>query len=142
MANMSAAEVLKAELAGLSPVKPTNQAKPEKAASEAKPESVPMEVEAAEEAVPGLAETSRDEDVVIPDAVQEDASVADDSKAAEEEHVAGSKRSFEEGPGAKTPTEEGVTAVEEEDEDEGTNTPTLALKVNPDGSVEQEDTVK
>ena len=31
MANMSAAEVLKAELAGLSPVKPTSQAKPEKA---------------------------------------------------------------------------------------------------------------
>lgn len=149
MANMSAAEVLKAELAGLSPVKPSKETKPEKTSSETdgpKSAGAPMEVQFTEDAVPGLGVTSGDDDVVIPDAsTQDDIPAPDDGNVdleGEDGHLTGTKRTFEEGPGAKTPPEDGVTVVEEEDEDEGTNTPTLALKVNPDGSVEQEDTVK
>jgi hypothetical protein len=60
--------------------------------------------------------------------------------SAVEEILAGAKRKFEEGPGEPDATEE-VVSIEEDDDDDGA-TSSLAVKVNSDGTVEQEDVVK
>lgn len=152
MANLSAAEVLKAELAGLSPVKSS--------ASKSALPSKPVERQPAiVTEIPGLGSFNRNNAVVPVRPVDMDTSIGEsdmdadgepdpdakvthaiNSETNEEADISiGTKRKFEEGPGT------GVNDVIEdvvtiEDDDEPAATP--ALKVNADGTVEQEDTVK
>ena len=171
MANMSAAEVLKAEMSGLTPVKPDRSLpiKPPPTASvavsspatlEASPMStsppirnfVPGNIEDDSDDVPGFgnhrngfappvdvsmnaAPTENDADAdgePDPDALQINGGIT-----GEVEPVAGMKRKFDEGPAIDDADE--VTV--EDDEDVPVDAP-LAMKVNPDGTVEQEDTVQ
>lgn len=164
MANMSAAEVLKAQLNGLSPVKPSAKDSP---VPVSKPE--PMDesnVDDDMDGVPGLGAFSRQRDPspsLPPPPVPQlpssqtpgesdadadadaDAELDPDTKmlSADSEAVsgevldilAGAKRKYEEGPGSDEPAED----IEEDDDD---HTPSLILKVNSDGTAEQEDHVK
>ena len=161
MANMSAAEVLKAQLNGLSPVKPSAKDSP---VPVSKPE--PMNesyVDDDMDGVPGLGAFScqRDPSPSLPPPVPQlprtqtpaesdadaDTELDPDTKmlSAVPEAVAGdpldmlagAKRKFEEGPGSDEPAED--VMIEEDDDDP---TPSLILKVNSDGTAEQEDHVK
>ncbi|KAF9057427.1 XRN 5'-3' exonuclease N-terminus-domain-containing protein [Panaeolus papilionaceus] len=159
MANMSAAEVLKAELAGLSPVKPSAKAAqppapaPQEQEVQQQPASPPKPVVTEDENmdddddVPGLG--------ARPAPVQVSATTSDPSNVAdifnedvhpmiEDDGGVGTKRKFEEGPGSEDADgEDDVVVIEDEPEEDGDVAPTtLALKVNPDGTVEQEDTIK
>jgi 5'-3' exoribonuclease 2 len=159
MANMSAAEVLKAQLNGLSPVKPSA-----KDSLVSKPE--PMDesnVDDDMDGVPGLGAFSRQRDPSpslppppvpqlprsqTPAESDADAELDPDTKipSADSETVvgevldilAGAKRKFEEGPGSDEPAED-VVMIEEDEDDPTTS---LTLKVNSDGTAEQEDHVK
>jgi len=165
LANMSAAEVLKAELAGLSPVKP----KPLLKTASLPPKPQPMQVVIEKDPLPSnveqsfsvpkmpgippppttppLHEDGLDVDVDAdgePDpestmAISDSVGRHDD---AVDEILAGTKRKFEEGPGEPDVTEEDVVSVEEDEDDGDGVTSSLALKVNPDGTVEQQDVVK
>ena len=204
LANMSAAEVLKAELAGLSPVKPLAKPPSKIASLPSKPQ--PMVVQEKDETCPyalplnaeqsfspcvtsdilfstttpvceeGVdvdvvvdtgpvpnvdvvvdadADADADADVVDADADADgdpdpDPSVQTNDSAVDyqvtdavQEILAGAKRKFEEGPGAQDASEEDVISIEDEDDADGDGvSPSLALKVHPDGTVEQEDVVK
>ena len=174
MANLSAAEVLKAELSGLVPVKslPAKPPSPTKpvvpvATLEAAPMSyspivtsmspVTQNVDEDEE-VPGFGnhrsvmppEPVCTSDAIIVDSKDANVDVAPKSDAeasinstGDLDHVAGVKRKLEEGPAAPDESADDIVTVEEED-DAPSDVPSgvPALKVNPDGTVEQEDTVK
>ncbi|KAF8165046.1 XRN 5'-3' exonuclease N-terminus-domain-containing protein [Crassisporium funariophilum] len=162
MANMSAAEMLKAELSGLSPVKPpaVKKTSPSPATSMEGIEPLPSDPT---DDVPGLRAHANHKNIVssllpppIPQSTRSqtpaesdadadgdpdpDAKMLSGEDATDEVHdmLTGAKRKFEEGPGSDEPAED-VTAIEGEDDDAP---PTLNLKVNSDGTVEQEDTVK
>ncbi|KAJ3516204.1 hypothetical protein NLJ89_g1262 [Agrocybe chaxingu] len=157
MANMSAAEVLKAELSGLSPVKPSASASKSAPAREPpivkiSPAPTPM-IEVDE--VPGLGATQTlpttpeadvdadgepDPDVKMLSGAE--ASNTNDIDTETPNALVGTKRTFEEGPGENDSNgaTDDVIVIEEEDEEEAPAA--LSLKVNPDGTVEQEDTVK
>ncbi|KIL68250.1 hypothetical protein M378DRAFT_941926 [Amanita muscaria Koide BX008] len=167
MANMSAAEVLKAELASPSatsakldlslPMKPISSAISSTAAApSASLDAARMSAPVAKVLTPDVAYESLEEstedfpglgtaDLAMSDATEErklDIPSQDDPGVDTELH--GVKRKFEEGPGE--PADEGdeeVATIEDEDE-EGAPVPSKrhALKVNPDGTVEQEDTVR
>ena len=164
MANMSAAEVLKAQLNGLSPVKPSAKDSPFPVS---KPELMnESNVDDDIDGVPGLSAFSRQRDPSpslppppvpqLPSSqtpVERDADadadaeldletkmVSADSEAVSGEVLdilAGAKRKFEEGPGSDEPVED--VMIEEDDD---YPTPSLTLKVNSDGTAEQEDHVK
>ncbi|KAF8897241.1 XRN 5'-3' exonuclease N-terminus-domain-containing protein [Infundibulicybe gibba] len=170
MANMSAAEMLKAELSGLTPVKP-NLALPPKPSPTTIAPTPSLDASRMSEIssngfsndmdeVPGFGQHRRNTNVTQSiSTVQETSNPSDptpmesdpdadgdpdpDDKqmnvdlAGSAEVTVGVKRKLGEG------TEEEVeeVAVEEDDEAPG-DASALALKVNPDGSVEQEDTVK
>jgi 5'-3' exoribonuclease 2 len=172
MANMSAAEVLKAEMSGLSSVKPDRSlpVKPPPAVSltvsppatlEASPMSTSPPIR---NFVPGVPDDDLDDvpgfgnhrnGVALPVAdvamkappVESDADAdgepdpdtlpIDRGSTGEVEQAAGTKRRFEEGPGV----DDGDEVTAEDDDDAVVDGP-LALKVNPDGTVEQADTVK
>jgi 5'-3' exoribonuclease 2 len=133
MANMSAAEVLKAELGGFqSGSSPT----PSLTAADSpmvKDPMLPVSSEiAGEDEIPGLGgdsfmETSLDMETPVGTAEIE-------ISAAAENFLAGVKRKLED-----TEDSEGTPIL---DEDEESGKGPLALKVNSDGTVEQEDTVK
>ena len=159
MANMSAAEVLKAQLNGLSPVKPSSKDSPV-----SKPE--PMDesnVDDDMDGVPGLSAFSRQWDpspslppLPVPQLPRSQTPAESDADAELDpdtnlpsidseavagevlDVLAGAKRKFEEGPGSDEPTED-VVMIEEDEDDP---TPSLTLKVNSDGTAEQEDHVK
>ena len=160
MANMSAAEVLKAQLNGLSPVKPSTKDSPDPVS---KPEPMNESNVDDMDGVPGLSAFSRQRDPspsLPPPPVPQlprsqtpaesdadaDAELDPDTKmlSADSEAVAGevpdilagAKRKFEEGPGSDEPAEDAMI------EDEDDPTPSLTLKVNSDGTAEQEDHVK
>jgi 5'-3' exoribonuclease 2 len=163
MANMSAAEVLKAQLNGLSPVKPSAKDSP---VLVSKPEPMTeSNVDDDLDGVPGLGALSRQRDPspsLPPPPVPQlprsqtpaesdadaDAELDPDTKmlSADSEAVAGevldipagAKRKFEDGPGSDEPAED-VVMIEEDEDDP---TPSLTLKVNSDGTAEQEDHVK
>lgn len=177
MANMSAAEMLKAELAGLQPLKPKSSTKSTHSTpTAAKPNAangttatyVPAAVSASlpakpdtkpdEEDVPGLgALTSPVFDVdpaTIPTSeilaqgddmdadVAPDLSIQPDDLAMlvdDEDRPRGVKRSLDE---AEAQAEPEDLAEDDEGEDEATVSTSLAMKVNADGTVEQEDVVK
>lgn len=157
MANMSARDVLKAEMSGLSPVKQSKNASlPAKPPPPPPALNLPSKPELEQEAViPGLDAPPPPSVVepVKPDAsvgseadadgdVDPDTKMGDDTKDVHEGDISiGSKRKFAEGPGDSEGPTEDVVAVEDE-EAEGDASAVAALKVNPDGTVEQEDTVK
>lgn len=165
MANMSAAEVLKAQLNGLSPVKPSAKAssvpvsKPEPV-NESNPDD-----DDDMDGVPGLGAYPRQRDpspsplpLPVPQIPRSQTPAESDADADGEvdpdtkmlsngaevvasevlDILAGAKRKFEEGPGSDEPAED-VTTIEDDDDD---TSPSLTLKVNVDGTAEQEDHVK
>jgi 5'-3' exoribonuclease 2 len=166
LANMSAAEVLKAELAGLSPVKPSPKPPLKTASLPPKPQPVqvvkekdlvpPSNIESFSvpktpeipppPTTPPLHEDALDVDVDAdgepdPESTMEISDSAHRHDDAVGEILAGAKRKFEEGPGEPDATEDIISVEEDEDEGDGV-TSSLALKVNPDGTVEQQDVVK
>lgn len=151
MANMSAAEVLKAELAGLVPVKPsasslTSNAMPPAPTSQPINGNVQPQVEAStatedeDSDFPGLGGSGPNLSQDIVD-VSENADV-DMSDSAQGASPRGSKRKHdvEEAEDAEIDAEE-TLPLEEEDGD-ATAVTNYALKVNADGTVQQEDTVR
>lgn len=139
MANMSAAEVLRAELAGLIPLKSSKNAPTVEA--QAAP-AVDAEASTGEFVAPGLGDSAAgggDAGEEATGAVDHSATPMDQDNT--ETFLRGVKRTIEE-------------VAEEEDSDEGLGSeeddapvatesqPTYELKVNSDGTVEQEDTVK
>lgn len=171
MANMSAAEMLKAEMSGLSSVKPDRSLpiKPPSAAPvtgshpatlEASPMAsppirnfVPEPLDNDPYDVPGfgnhrngtvlpLADVPMTAPPVESDTDADgdpdpDALAMNEGSANDVVQSAGIKRKFEEGPGIDDTDEDTI----EDDGDVPADGP-LALKVNPDGTVEQEDTVR
>jgi 5'-3' exoribonuclease 2 len=166
MANMSAAEVLKAEMSGLSPVKPDRSLPVKPPLTVSATVSPPATLQASPMStsppirnfVPGLPDDDTDDvpgfgnhrngGALLPTDVHMKAlPVGSDADAdpgalpgsmGDVEPVAGTKRKFEEGPAVDDVDDE-ITA--EDDDDAPADVP-LALKVNPDGTVEQADTVK
>lgn len=177
MANMSAADVLRAELSGPNlvklarslPVKPVS-APPSVLVPNASLEASPMSISPAvrnipppstfpdddSDDVPGLGNHRSSSTVISPlpdpkasvipeddaDADGEldpDAVMANVDNAIEVDVLAGAKRKFEEGPVASDEADDTIAA--EEDDEASPDVP-LALKVNADGTVEQEDKVK
>jgi 5'-3' exoribonuclease 2 len=162
MANMSAAEVLKAQLNGLSPVKPSAKASSIPASNS---EPVNESNDDDMDGVPGLSAFSRQRDPspslpppLAPQIPRSQTPIESDADAHGEldpdtkmlsndsdtvasevlDILAGAKRKFEEGPGSDVLAEDVVT-IEEDDDDAS---PSLTLKINADGTAEQEDHVK
>ena len=131
MANMSAAEVLKAELGGLqsgSPPTPSSAAMDSPAAKDPVRSGVGEEDE-----IPGLGgdsfvEVSMETETLVGTAEIE-------LSAAAENFLHGVKRKIED-----VEDSDNTPPIPDEDEEPGKGP--LAIKVNPNGSVEQEDTVK
>lgn len=128
MANMSAAEVLKAELGGLQSPTPLSADPVAKDPMLSVTSGITEEDE-----IPGLGgdsfmETSLEAETLVGTAEIE-------ISAAAESFLSGVKRKLEE-----TDDSDSTPLIPDEDEEPGKGP--LALKVNPDGTVEQEDTVK
>jgi 5'-3' exoribonuclease 2 len=150
MANLSAAETLKAELASLMPVKSRAQPpKPILAPPPLAPAPVDFSVGPAtavdvDMKVPGLG--TGDPETLIPSAHVDDTSVdgvelSSTSATTEVASAAGVKRSFESI--SDTPVDEEDSAGDDDVDGDATATSkSLAYKVNADGTVEQEDTVR
>ena len=141
MANMSAAEMLKAEMAGLTPLKPTTKSPPATATETATPASVPSG-QPDEFAPPGLeapppgeppAESSQEETPAT-ETDGNDVAMKDQAEA----FLHGVKRKIDEVEGEEA--DEGLGS--EEDESPPGAEPTYELTVHGDGTVEQKDTVK
>ena len=133
MANMSAAEVLKAELggpqSGSSPPSSTGVDSPV-----VKNPILPITSEVVEEdEIPGLGGDSFMDAPLETEALNGTAEI--EMSAAAETFLSGIKRKLEE-----VEDSDGTPAVPDEDEEPGKGP--LALTVRPDGTVEQEDTVK
>ena len=165
MANMSAAEVLKAELAGLTPVKPSANSfssastpavpTPNATADGDVPPAVVANMELSDEGtdIPGLGVGPDNSNYVIESMdVDEDRSENELSNGvtngASLESPHGTKRKHEvaEAEDEEVEAAEGdVTIPVEEDDDDDANAAVAtnyALKVNADGTVDQEDTVR
>ncbi|KAN0127489.1 XRN 5'-3' exonuclease N-terminus domain containing protein [Lactarius tabidus] len=151
MANLSAAETLKAEMASLVPVK--SRAQPKPISAPPPPPAAPVELSAVpatapdvEMEVPGFG--TSDPEALLANAHADSSSVNETETIASTDNetapVAGVKRSFE--ALADTPAEEdsvGENDVEAEAEAEAESTTrALDYKVNADGTVEQPDTVR
>jgi 5'-3' exoribonuclease 2 len=150
MANLSAAETLKAELASLVPVKSRAQPpKPIVAPPPPAPAPVDFSVGPASAAdvdinVPGLG-SSDPETVLAAHTHVDDTSVdgvemSSTSTAIEVAPVAGVKRSFE--AISDSPVDGGSVEDDDIDAEAASAAKSLAYKVNADGTVEQEDTVR
>ncbi|KAI9507709.1 exoribonuclease 2 [Russula earlei] len=149
MANLSAAETLKAELASLMPVK--SRAQPPKPIVAPPPPPLPpvdFSVGPATAAdvdirVPGL-ETSDPEALLAVAHVEEtgvdEVEMSSTSAATEVAPVAGVKRPYE--ALADTTVDEDFVGDDDVDAEAGSTSKSLAYKVNADGTVEQEDTVR
>ena len=162
MANMSAAEVLKAELAGLVPVKksassfqstatPAVPTPPPASASSDHNELPPAMAAAVEDddtEVPGLGGTgpvTTDEIVEMPDGMASDADhLMDEANPPESPHGVKRKHDVVEEEDAQADEADDTVMIEEDDDEpaDAVVPVTYTLKVNPDGTVEQEDTVK
>lgn len=155
MANMSAAEVLKAELSGLQPVKPSASSLPAKPVAATVSVTTQIAAQLPAKPVAAIAEASANAALVSATAAvassntapTEDMEVDEFGRArrpenAEDEPAVGQKRTFEEGPGAPDVEEDVVTVEENDDDDVPPDVDPLAYKVNADGTVTQEDTVK
>lgn len=154
MANMSAAEVLKAELAGLQPVKKSASSFTS-TPTPAVPPPPPQQHIEVDTPPPAVVATMEDDDSEIPGLgvngpVDTSPDVHMRSESSTQESPQGHKRKAEEveEEDAELDAESAeVVEVEVDDDDDAppdvdAATAALALKVNPDGTVEQEDTVK
>lgn len=134
MANMSAAEVLKAELGGFQSGSSPTPSSTAVDSPVVKDPILPVTSQVVEEdEIPGLggnsfAEASLETETLVGTAEIE-------MSAAAKSFLSGVKRKFEE-------TEDSDNTPPVPDEEEEPDKGSLALKVNPDGTVEQEDTVK
>ena len=160
LANMSAADVLKAELAGLVPVKPS-ASKPSVPTPATPlvtdsmsvdipskvpqlPQSLPTQMDEQPDSVVSVKMETTEPSVDIKEESEDTAPFPDgdeiigDSTEDQASTDGAPKRKFEEGPGAPDVDEDVATAEEEEEED----TSPLKMKKNADGSIEQEDRVK
>ena len=140
MANMSAAEVLKAELGGFqSGSSPTPSLTAADSPVVRDPTLPPTSEAAEEDEIPGLGGDSFMEPPLEMEMETETETLNGTAEielsAAAENFLSGVKRKLEE-----AEESEGTPAIPDEDEEPGKGP--LALKVNPDGTVEQEDTVK
>lgn len=147
MANLSAAETLKAEMASLMPVKSRAQP-PKPIVAPPPPPATPVDFSAGpvtavevDIKVPGLG--TSDPETLLPNAHTDDTSVDAEmssvSTATEVAHVAGVKRPFEATPDT---IDEDYVGGDDVDTETTSAQPSRAYKVNADGTVEQEDTVK
>ncbi|GJE84895.1 5'-3' exoribonuclease 2 [Phanerochaete sordida] len=160
MANMSAAEVLKAELAGLTPVKPsanafTSDATPAAPPSQATvdgdvPPAVAANAEPSDESmdIPGLGAGPNVSEPIV-DAMEEDTpqngeaeDTPGEAPASESPHGVKRKLDTVEAEDESVEDSEGDVTLPVEDEEDAQDTTSYALKVNPDGTVDQEDTVR
>lgn len=145
MANMSAAEMLKAELAGAQPVKPNQSLA-------VKPVFTPdVTMISADDEFPGLGGQDTPQDVELADDrpdVDADGDLDPDNSSANtvavstndvDNFLAGVKRKIEEV--EEDTINNGLGSDEDEAPDDAVVAP-KALKVNADGTVEQEDTIK
>ena len=144
LANMSAAETLKAEMANLMPARRLSlPAKPTMAVP-----SLPAPViksGSAQDDVPGLggSQSTTTADDAVSAASRNDTPMDQDAST-----VIGKKRSFEDVQEAQVsddPNDEDIVNADDEPdnpEDAEVAKKALTLKVNPDGTVEQEDTIK
>jgi 5'-3' exoribonuclease 2 len=134
MANMSAAEVLKAELGGGQSGSPQTPSSNAADSPLIRDPILPITSEVAEEdEIPGLGGDSFMEDSLDAETMNGTAEI--EMSAAAESFLSGVKRKLEE-----VEDSDNTPAIPDEDEEPGKGP--LALKVNPDGTVEQEDTVK
>lgn len=155
MANMSAAETLKAELAGLVPLKPSASSfksppapavPPPQPAPDADGEVPPVVAADAELAdedneVPGLGAGPNVSDVVIN--MDEDERPPSTNGEPESPHGTKRKHDVVEAEDEEVDAEETLPIEDDDDDDaDATAATNYALKVNPDGTVEQEDTVR
>lgn len=148
MANMSAAEMLKAELAGLQPVKSGVSSLPPKPAAA----TISAATQIAAQLPPKPITTATEMTAGSLPVVERSTLATDDMEVDEfgrvrrpdggEDPTSGQKRKFEEGPGAPEREEDVVTVEENDDEDAPPDSDPLAYKVNSDGTVTQEDTVR
>lgn len=154
MANMSAAEMLKAELAGLTPLKPS-ASKLSQSASSAPARSTPSASTTTQETsafinhddneVPGLGGSH--DSVMTTTENDVDASGEPDTEVAPEALMIDPEEMLDESPKGvkrtidKVEAEEGDDDLGSDDEDAPSAT-ALNYKVNPDGTVDQEDIVK
>jgi len=145
MANMSAAEVLKAELAGVQPLKASTSTLPPK----------PLSVTATHftAQLPAKPVFSLDPSPLNSAPTTNGTSASTDDIEVDEfgrvrrpesdgDVMGHQKRPFEEGPGAPDVEEDVVTIEGNDDDDSPPDVDPLAYKVNADGTVTQEDTVK
>ena len=148
MANLSAAETLKAELASLMPVKSRAQAPKPVVAPPPPPAPVDFNVGPATAAdmdikVPGLGTSDPEALVVsahVDDASVDEVEMGSTSATLEVAPVVGVKRSFESISGS--PVDEDSAGDDDVDVEMTSASKSLAYKVNADGTVEQEDTVR
>jgi 5'-3' exoribonuclease 2 len=148
MANLSAAETLKAELASLMPVKSRAQAPKPIVAPPPPPAPVDFSVGPATAGdvdikVPGLG--TRDPETLLVDTHVDDASVDEvemgsTSATLEVASVTGVKRSFESI--SDCPVDEDSAGDDDGNVETTSASRSLTYKVNADGTVEQEDTVR
>lgn len=149
MANLSAAETLKAELASLMPVK-SRSYPPKPIVAPPPPPSAPVDFSAGpatavdvDIVVPGLG--TGDSEALLANAQVDDSSVdgVEMSSAVATDEVApaaGVKRRYE--ALADTPADGDSLGDDDVDQETDSAQKSLALKVNADGTVEQEDTVR
>lgn len=154
MANMSAAEVLKAELAGLTPVKPSTNAftpavpTPQPTDGDVPP-AIVANTESSEEGtdIPGLS-TGPNASTFVVDIMDEDKDENGQRNGAssppESLHGVKRKHNIIEAEDEEAEEAEGdvTIPIEDDDDAESTEVTNYALKVNPDGTVDQKDTVR
>ena len=134
MANMSAAEVLKAELGGTQSESPPTPSLATADSPVVKDPILPATSEVAEDdEIPGLGGDSFMESSLEMETLNGTAEI--ELSVAAETFLSGVKRKLDE-----VEDSDGTPAIPDEDEEPGKGP--LALKVHPDGTVEQEDTVK
>jgi len=159
---MSAAEMLKAELSGLTPVKPDLSLPPKPislpnadpvltpkslppAVSLLKASQMSMDIPIDKNEVPGLGTRSVLENTPVEAAPTEEDADADGEPDPDAPPTINSGP-VQQSPGVKRKYDEAkddlVDNPGSDDGDTPINLPALALKVNPDGTVEQEDTIK
>ena len=149
MANLSAAETLKAELASLMPVKSRAQP-PKPIVAPPPPPAAPVDFSVgpvtaveADIQVPGLG--TSDPETLLANAHVDDTSIdavemSSVSTATEVAPVAGVKRTFE--AATDSTIDEDYVGGDDVDAETASAQKSLAYKVNTDGTVEQEDTVR
>ena len=154
MANMSAAEVLKAELAGLVPVKPSANSfsspptpaipTPQQETNGDIPPAIAanMAVDDEDNEVPGLGTGPNLAEPILDLNGDEGSATFDMPVDQASPHGTKRKHDVVEAEDEEVDAEETIVEEDDEDDTDAAQATNYALKVNPDGTVEQEDTVR